>query len=75
MDKWAILGPKMVHPHNSVSALKKFFLIFHNEKGQQLDESNNGSYQKKCPGQMGHFRPENDTSCRSAVRIVLNFAQ
>ena len=23
-DKWAILGPKMAHPHNSGSALRSF---------------------------------------------------
>ena len=58
MDKWAILGPKMVHPHNSVSALKKFFLILHNEKGQQLDESNNGSYQKNVQGKWAILDPK-----------------
>ena len=35
--KWTIFGPKMVHRHNSGSAVK----------GQQVDESNNnGFYQK-----------------------------
>ena len=44
--KWTILGPKMVHPHNSGSAVR-IFEIFHNEKSQQVDESNNnGLYQK-----------------------------
>ena len=43
-----MLDPKMAHPHNSGSAVRIFFLILHNEKGQQLDESNNnGLYQKK----------------------------
>ena len=38
----------MAHPHNSGSAVRIFFLILHNEKGQQLDESNNnGLYRKK----------------------------
>ena len=31
-DKWAILGPKMAHPHNSGSALR-IFLKFSRMKG------------------------------------------
>ena len=31
-DKWAILGPKMAHPHNSGSALR-IFLKFWRMKG------------------------------------------
>ena len=34
--KWVILGIKMVHPHNFGSTLKSFFLILHNEKGQEI---------------------------------------
>ena len=30
--KWTILGPKMVHPHNTGPAVKNF-LILHSEKG------------------------------------------
>ena len=46
--KWTILGPKMAHPYNSGWAVIIFFLILHNEKGQQADESNNnGLYEKK----------------------------
>ena len=37
----------MGDPHNSGSAVR-IFLILHNEKDQQVDESNNnGLYQKK----------------------------
>ena len=39
IGKWAILGPKIAHRHNSGSTVR-FFLILHNEKGQQVDESN-----------------------------------
>ena len=39
--------PKMVHPHNSGSAIRIF--IVHND-----ESSNNGLYQKKnCSGQIG----------------------
>ena len=31
LDKWAILGPKMAHPHNSRSTVR--FLILQNERG------------------------------------------
>ena len=32
-DRWAILGPKMAHPHNSGSVLR-IFLNLQNERGQ-----------------------------------------
>ena len=35
------MGPKIVDPHNSGSVVRFFFLILDNEKGQQVDESNN----------------------------------
>ena len=43
---------------------KNFMKILHNEKGQQVDESNNnGLYQKKfCSRKMNHFRSESGTS-------------
>ena len=42
-----MLDPKMAHPQLWISC-KNFFLILHNEKGQQVDESNNnGLYQKE----------------------------
>ena len=47
MDKWTILDPKMMHPHNSGSAVIIFLKFCTNENGQQVDESNNnGLYQK-----------------------------
>ena len=40
-------GPKIVHRHNSGFTVVFFKKILHNEKGQQVDESNdNGLYQK-----------------------------
>ena len=39
-------GPKIAHPHNSGSAVRIFFKILPNEKGQQVDESNNNLYDK-----------------------------
>ena len=47
-------------PKNDASSLlwircKNFFLILHNEKGQYVDESNNGLYQKFCSGQIRLF--------------------
>ena len=66
-----------VHPHNSGHKVRIFFKILFNEKGQQVDESNNkGLYPKKiCSGQMGNFGPENGTSHNSgsALRIFLKF--
>ena len=38
LDKWVILGPKMVHLHNPGSALWVFSKKFHNERGQELHE-------------------------------------
>ena len=50
----------------------------HNEKGQQVDESNsNGLYQKICSGQLGHFVPEmaHPDNSGSALRIVLKLCR
>ena len=33
LGKWAILGPKVAHPHNSVSAGRIIFEILFNERG------------------------------------------
>ena len=33
-DKWAILGPKMAHPHYSGLASNNFFKNFQNERGE-----------------------------------------
>ena len=45
--KWTILGPKMVHPYNTRSAVRIFYKILPDEKGQQVGESNNnGLFQK-----------------------------
>ena len=38
LGKWVILDPKMVHLHNSGSALWAFFKKFHKERGQELHE-------------------------------------
>ena len=45
--KWTILGPKLGDPHNSGSALGIFLKIFHSEKGQYVDESNNDGLHQK----------------------------
>ena len=34
LGKWAILGPKIAHPHNSGSAGRISFLNLDNERGQ-----------------------------------------
>ena len=34
LGKWAIMGPKIVDPHNSGSVVRFFFKILDNEKGQ-----------------------------------------
>ena len=69
---WAILGPKIAHPHNSGSTGR----ILHNEKGQQVNESNNnGLYLKKIAQnkwailvlKMAHH------NSGSALRIFLKF--
>ena len=76
--QWNILGPKMAHP-NFGTAVRFFFSIFHNEKGQQVDESsNNGMYQKTffqdkwfiLGPQMAH--PDNSGS---ALRIFSKFCR
>ena len=33
LGKWVILGPKMVHPHNSGFAVRIFFKTLHKERG------------------------------------------
>ena len=47
----------MVHPDNSGSTVRIFLKILYNEKGWEVDESNNnGLYQKKFySGQMAHY--------------------
>ena len=63
--KWAILGPNMVHhPNNSGSALRMFFKILLNEKGQQVDENDINIFFRKifCLGQLDHFGPKNGAS-------------
>ena len=65
----------------TLDLLEEFFLIMHNEKGQQVDESNNnnGLYQKNfCAGQMGHFGPEDGAyphNSESNLRFFKNILQ
>ena len=57
LGKWAILGLKMTHPHNSGSTRRIFFEILHNKKDQEV----NGTYINGFPEkffiwvQTGHF--------------------
>ena len=37
--KWVIVGPKMLCPQNSGSALKDLFIILHNERGEEGNEN------------------------------------
>ena len=60
LGKWAILAPKMVHPHNSGSAVR-IFLKFCTMKG--ANDTNN-FFPKKNLGQMDHFGPKNGRSSK-----------
>ena len=61
LGKWAILAPKMVHPHNSGSAVR-FFSKFCAMKG--ANDTNNFFQKKKYLGQMDHFGPKNGRSSK-----------
>ena len=47
LNKWAILGPKMMHPHNSGSAVRIFLKFLHNKGSQWVDENDINILKKK----------------------------
>ena len=73
--KWAILGPKIVRPHNS-GTTRRIFLTFCSMKGADKQMGIILIFQKKM-GQMDYLGPKmvHPHNPGSTVRIVLNFAQ
>ena len=76
LAKWAILGPKMMHPHNSGSAVRIIF------KFRTIKEANRYMkmilmiFLKKkifCLEQMDHFGPKNDASHNSGFTARIFF--
>ena len=61
LGKWATLGPKMVCPHNSESAIR-FFLKFCTVKGANRYMKVWFLPENFCSGQMGHFGSKNDST-------------
>ena len=63
LGKWAILGPKIVHPHNFGSTGRNL-LKFYTMKGanRKMRMILRIFPKKNCLGQMDHFGPKNGAS-------------
>ena len=51
---WAILDPKMAHPHNSGVTLRIFLNILRNERGQKVHENFISCFSRK-KNHLGQF--------------------
>ena len=63
LGTWAILSPKMAHPHNSGSAPRIFLKFCTMKRANRQKNLILLVFTKKfCSEQMGHFGPENGKS-------------
>ena len=62
LGKWAILCPKMAHPHNTESTVRFFKNFCTMEWANSLINDNNLFQEMFCLGQMVHFQPQSGAS-------------